>query len=184
MSAPPPAPLVLRPHGDPTRPARTVCQADFLHERVWWQRVRELSGSGDVLRVAAQVPTKLLLVTGYAAMLPLDYGTQDGNNGLLVRDPATVALLTALFERVWESALPVGALDPAAPEDGSAGVPHLEGFADLLALLAAGAKDETIARQLDLSVRTVRRHVAALLEAVGARTRFQAGVQAVQRGWL
>ena len=54
----------------------------------------------------------------------------------------------------------------------------------LLRQLAAGAKDEQIARTLGLSLRTVRRRVADLLIELGVDTRFQAGVEAVRRGWL
>ena len=48
-------------------------------------------------------------------------------------------------------------------------------------LLAGGATDETIARQLGLSTRTVERRVRAMLDQLGAETRFQAGVQAARR---
>ena len=54
----------------------------------------------------------------------------------------------------------------------------------LLGQLAGGAKDEQIARALGLSVRTVRRRVAELLDELGADSRFQAGVEAVRRGWI
>jgi DNA-binding NarL/FixJ family response regulator len=55
---------------------------------------------------------------------------------------------------------------------------------NLLTLLAAGAKDETIARQLGVSPRTVTRRVGELLDQLGARTRFHAGVLAERHGWL
>jgi len=64
---------------------------------------------------------------------------------------------------------------------------YTEGVTDqrlLLGQLAGGAKDEQIARALGLSVRTVRRRVAELLEELGADSRFQAGVEAVRRGWI
>ena len=54
----------------------------------------------------------------------------------------------------------------------------------LLAQLADGAKDEQIARKLDVSLRTVRRRIAALMTDLGVDTRFQAGVEAARRGWL
>jgi len=60
--------------------------------------------------------------------------------------------------------------------------PDLRRF--LLQELAAGARDEQIARSLGLSLRTVRRRVADLLIERGVDTRFQAGVEAVRRGWL
>jgi DNA-binding NarL/FixJ family response regulator len=35
-----------------------------------------------------------------------------------------------------------------------------------------------------MSLRTVRRRVAELIEELGAQSRFQAGVEAVRRGWI
>ena len=43
---------------------------------------------------------------------------------------------------------------------------------------------EAIARYLGWGVRTVRRRVAGLMDALGADTRFQLGVAAQQRGLL
>jgi DNA-binding NarL/FixJ family response regulator len=53
-----------------------------------------------------------------------------------------------------------------------------------LARRAAGATDATIARQTGVSQRTVERRVRALMEQLGAGTRFQAGVQAAHRGMV
>jgi DNA-binding NarL/FixJ family response regulator len=54
----------------------------------------------------------------------------------------------------------------------------------LLELLADGLKDEAVARALGVSVRTVRRMVAELMNRLDARSRFQAAILAKQRGWL
>jgi DNA-binding NarL/FixJ family response regulator len=48
----------------------------------------------------------------------------------------------------------------------------------------AGATDEVIARKLGIGLRTVRRRIASLMTELGVDTRFQAGVEAVRRGWL
>ena len=53
-----------------------------------------------------------------------------------------------------------------------------------LRLLAVGLTDRAVARQLNLSQRTVQRHVATLMTRLGARTRLQAGVQGIRQGWL
>ena len=55
---------------------------------------------------------------------------------------------------------------------------------EVLALLAAGMKDDAIARQLGLSPRTVQRRVQVLCERLGARTRFHAGFLAAQHDLL
>ena len=60
--------------------------------------------------------------------------------------------------------------------------PDLRRF--LLQQLAAGAKDEQIARSLGVSLRTVRRRVSEPVDELGVENRFQAGVEAVRRGWI
>ncbi|MGD0557044.1 MAG: hypothetical protein ABSA93_18950 [Streptosporangiaceae bacterium] len=47
-----------------------------------------------------------------------------------------------------------------------------------------GLTDAAIARHLGAHLRTVQRRVRGLLDRLGAATRFQAGLQAVRRGWL
>ena len=54
----------------------------------------------------------------------------------------------------------------------------------LLTMLSAGMTDEAIARQLGVSARTVQRRISDLMETLGSRNRFQAGVQAVRHGLL
>ncbi|MCZ0982437.1 hypothetical protein O1L60_35735 [Streptomyces diastatochromogenes] len=51
-----------------------------------------------------------------------------------------------------------------------------------MGLLAEGAKDEVIARRMGMSLRTCRRHIADLLEELGAESRFQGGVLAERAG--
>jgi DNA-binding NarL/FixJ family response regulator len=53
---------------------------------------------------------------------------------------------------------------------------------EILEGLMLGSKDEAMARQLGVSLRTVRRRVADLMTELGATTRFQAGMEAVRRG--
>jgi DNA-binding NarL/FixJ family response regulator len=51
-------------------------------------------------------------------------------------------------------------------------------------LLGEGLTDEAIAGRLGISPRSARRIAGDLMEKLGARSRFQAGACAVQRGWL
>ncbi|MGV9378206.1 TrmB family transcriptional regulator [Nonomuraea sp. NPDC003707] len=75
-----------------------------------------------------------------------------------------------------------GSLGPAASTlSPAAGALSLEDRR-LLALLAAGLKDDAIARQLGTSPRTLRRRLRHLLDELNAETRFQAGAQASRRG--
>ena len=134
--------------------------------------VRRLVGDGAEVRTTARVAAAAVVVDRAAAALLVD---GDGESELLVlHDPAVAGTLAAMFESCWEHAQPLG-----APADGLSGNDRT-----LLQLLALGATDEAAARTMGVSVRTVRRHVSQLLDRLQAVSRFQAGVQAAQRGWL
>ena len=91
-----------------------------------------------------------------------------------VRDPDAVAELVALHRVLWRD---------GAPADGEVmDLPaHL---AVILPALAEGEPDEVVSRRLGLSPRTYSRRVAELMTLLGARNRFQAGLEAGRRGWL
>jgi DNA-binding CsgD family transcriptional regulator len=55
---------------------------------------------------------------------------------------------------------------------------------DLLRLLGQGLTDASAARQLGVSLRTVRRMMAELMARLDARSRFEAGIRAAERGWV
>lgn len=52
----------------------------------------------------------------------------------------------------------------------------------LLTVLTAGYTDDSAAVRLGILVRTVRRVVSGIMGRLGARSRFQAGVKAADRG--
>ncbi|MFN8084238.1 MAG: hypothetical protein U0Q14_08410 [Dermatophilaceae bacterium] len=89
----------------------------------------------------------------------------------IVRDSSLVALLAGLHELSWDRADEIPTREAAGSTD-----------AAVLTLLSRGLKDEAIARYLGLSLRTVRRRVAALMTRYGADTRFALGVQCAARG--
>ena len=82
----------------------------------------------------------------------------------MVRDPMLITAFTQLFDRAFERALPVVPDDDQDDED-----------LRLVKLLGLGLKDESIARYLGCSLRTVRRRVASLMARHGVQTRFQLG---------
>ncbi|MDX6251045.1 MAG: hypothetical protein QOF10_4405, partial [Kribbellaceae bacterium] len=96
----------------------------------------------------------------------------------VLRLSSVVTTATELFERVWPDAVPLA--DSDIPLDTDLSLRERE----MLRLLSLGATDEVAAAQLGISVRTVRRMVAQIMHRLGARSRFQAGVKAADRGWL
>jgi sugar-specific transcriptional regulator TrmB len=137
--------------------------------------------AGEDARVLPEVPMKLDVVDQKLGLVPLTLGDPGRVEGaLLVHPSPLLETLAFLFEAMWESAVPFHA---ALDSDGSATDERSEERTHLLALMAAGMKDEVIARQLGVGLRTLHRRVAALMKELGADTRYQAGLQAARRGW-
>ena len=140
--------------------------------------LHEAVASGEEARIYADVPLKLAIADHTTAILPFTGKTSDMiDSALVVYAPTLLDALVKLFDLLWHVAEPV-----LPPIEGTAGP---EGADDrLLALLTAGLKDEAIARQLGVSLRTVHRRTSELSASLGARTRFQAGVLAERRRLL
>ncbi len=120
----------------------------------------------------------MLIFDREAALVPIDPAdTRAG--ALCTREPGIVASLVAVFEQAWATAVPLGA---ATTRDTDSTL--TPGERELLTLLARGLTDEAAAKRLGIGLRTVRRQMAALMERLGAASRFEAGLRAAQRGWL
>ncbi|MEU4120732.1 helix-turn-helix transcriptional regulator [Streptomyces virginiae] len=138
---------------------------------------RTLLAGGGAFRTVAALPTRMVLVDRTHALVPID--PADSRQGALsLSAPGMIAPLVALFEREWGAAVPLGA-DPSQPVY----VPT-EQERSLLGLLAEGHTDESAAGQLHISARTARRIMASLIERLGARSRFEAGLRAARLGWV
>ena len=143
----------------------TVAYAQWLMDR------------GGLVRTVPAVPMQMVVVDRNVALLPVS--PADPRHGAIeVRNPGLLAAICALFEQVWSIATPLG----TSPQRNGQGLSPQED--EILRLMATGHTDESVARRLDLSVRTVRRSIADLTERLAAASRFQAGVNAVRSGWL
>jgi hypothetical protein len=158
------------------RRSRAIYPARVLEEAP--EVVRARAEAGEHVRILAEVPTRIAIMGTTAALVPERFGVNTGRR-LIVRQPAMVTALTMLFDSMWVRAMAIPGMDDQRHDDERVGDRRL-----LLDQLAGGAKDEQIARALGLSLRTVRRRVAGILEELGADSRFQAGVEACRRGWL
>lgn len=129
---------------------------------------RRQAAAGAHVRVAASLPVTLALFDRRVALVP-EFDEIEG--ALLVSASTILNALRAFVEITWERASPLGST-PNGDLDIPPGLPEQE---DLVTLLAAGYKDEAIARRLGLSTRTLDRRVRTLMTSLDANTRFQAG---------
>src|ERR1700754_2681299 len=94
----------------------------------------------------------------------------------VVRSPDVLNGVISLFWATWETATDLGDLRRA----GSFTLDEQD--RRILRALGGGLEDEAAARRLGLSLRTYRRRVAEVMAALGASSRFQAGVRARELG--
>ncbi|AWM05621.1 response regulator transcription factor [Bradyrhizobium symbiodeficiens] len=107
---------------------------------------------------------------------------------LEIDDPALADRLEALLGNVAglrvagpgeQAAATILARDPRVmPDD----IPLTQRELDVLALMAEGASNKMIARQLGISVHTVKFHVGSLLDKLDATGRTDAVAHAARRG--
>lgn len=160
---------------------RLVLPADMLrHSRVAGH-VRELLARGGEVRVVEEITDQLVVYDGRVALMPKDPKNSDGG-ALLVRGRGLVSTLSGLFEKVWEQAedVSVELREPGEEQEAELSEAELR----VLRMMCEVGKDETGARDLGVSVRTYRRHIADVLRRLGASTRAQAALLARERGWV
>ncbi|MER5341902.1 LuxR C-terminal-related transcriptional regulator [Streptomyces mirabilis] len=156
--------------------SRGIYAATGLEDPKVLSRALSMVELGEQARVLPTVPLKLLVVDGCRALLPLTASAAGGYCAVVVWHSAVTEALQKLFELAWQQATPLG--QPVS--DGGL----TEDERTLTRLLAAGMKDEAVARHLGVSLRTLRRRVSDLQERLGAASRFQLGMRAAQRGWV
>jgi predicted transcriptional regulator len=146
--------------------------------------IRECMAVGEEARMLPALPFKLALVDDRWALLPVSTGNAL-DSALVVRRCSLLDALSRLFALCWSQALRIPRTEPESAllgretDPGALGEPSYR-RREVLTLLAAGLTDDSIARKLGVSTRTVQRLVREFMDSCGARTRFQAGVQAAR----
>ena len=171
----------LHSHEEPTR---GVSGDTLDYTTVYGTEVLEIEGALEILqarerggerfRFTSSVPFSAVIVDEAAAIVDVSAFDPSGFGSALIRARPMVLALIALADHLWDlgSPLSVGGMVSERRDQ------------MILTLLAAGATDATIARQTGVSQRTVEPRVRALMDQLGAGTRFQAGVQAAHRGMV
>jgi len=156
---------------------RTVYLDSIRRDRPTVEHAEWLTAQGAEVRTVPSLPNRLILVDQRTALIATD-NKNTGAGAVVIENPGTICLISALFESVWQSARQLGERPKPARGDLT---PHQ---AEVLRLMAQGLTDDAIAHHLGVSTRTVRRTISGLLIELDARSRFQAGVQAERLGHL
>ncbi|MCP2323144.1 DNA-binding CsgD family transcriptional regulator [Hamadaea flava] len=137
-------------------------------------KLSRMALAGAAVRTNVEIPVEAIVIDGTTALLP-----NHPTGVAAFRLPGVVTATLELFGWIWSSAVPLTPVEEAG-DDG----PLTWRERDLMTLLYTGHTDESAAMKLGISVRTVRRMVADIMNRLGARSRFQAGAKAAGQGWL
>jgi DNA-binding CsgD family transcriptional regulator len=154
---------VMRLGPRPHLAARVIHEPSQQHEPV---------ATGVQVRTMACPVEHLLVVDGAIAVVPWQASGRPGG-ALVIAHPGLLNGLVALFDTIWDAAGRGAGSPGPSPEDRA-----------LLTLLAEGRTDESIAREIAISVRQLRRRITSVMARLNATSRFEAGVLAAGRGWV
>ena len=154
---------------------RCLYQADATRTPEMLRYLGEFARAGAQVRVTRRITHRTIIVDRGLVLVAVKPDTLR-RPYLVIREPVLVRNFYDQFGAIWRDAHSVG----VGPED------SLEEslVRETLGILKTGVTDEVAARQLNVSARTVRRRVAAVMDLLGASSRFEAGVKAAQTGWL
>ena len=135
------------------------------------------------IRVVDRVPTKLVVSDRSLAMVPLS-GKGSEPAALVIHASGLLDSLSGLFESVWREATPLVLVGPGADTMVEAQTGPDAYDLQVLSLLLGGFTDASIAKQLDVGLRTVQRRVQGIMQLAGVTSRLQLGWHAHDRGWI
>ncbi|WDF33171.1 helix-turn-helix transcriptional regulator [Arthrobacter agilis] len=138
--------------------------------------VEAIAQGGGEFGVLPFIPLRMLIFDEKLALVGRQLSRED-KAALVIRDHSLINIFTQLFEIAWE--ISESFLAPVQVESPLSSLQR-----SILQGLASGLSDESIARRLDINVRTCRRHIAWMLETLRADSRFQAALKARDAGWV
>ena len=154
---------------------RGIYDVECLRNPVLRRGLDESIAAGEKARVRPKVVMKMKIADRSIALLPL---TDTGMSGALaIRSSVIIDALREYFELMWERATPL----EVKPQGGKR---MSEERKTVLRLLAQGYTDKEIAASTGMSETSVYRQAKAIMEELGASSRFAAGWAACHRGLL
>jgi DNA-binding NarL/FixJ family response regulator len=154
---------------------RVLCSAEAADSSI--ARLRRISEARLEVRVSESELREIVVADGSAALVR-GAAQGDGPQAVVVNDAAAVRALELLFAGAWSRGRKLADHLGLSPRLRS------ELTRNILERLREGHTDDAAARDLKVSLRTYRRHVAEIMRELDAHSRFQAGARAVELGLL
>jgi two-component system, NarL family, response regulator DesR len=146
----------------------------------------EMPGPGGIevarLLRASDFPGKIVIVTTFGRPGYLRAAMAAGASGFLLKDAPAAELADAIRRVAAGESVVDSALAAAALTQGESPLSQRE--TDVLAAAAGHETIAVVAAELHLSPGTVRNHLSAAIQKLGARNRADAAQIAREKGWL
>ncbi|MFI8102458.1 LuxR C-terminal-related transcriptional regulator [Streptomyces sp. NPDC086023] len=147
---------------------RTIYQHTARYSRPTAAYVERVTALGAQVRTLGDGLMRMIIFDRHTGLMAV---RDTRGAALVVREPNVVHFMTGAFERSWLGAEPFPTT--VGPDLARSISDELRGT--IVRLLSEGLEDKAIARRLGMSERTCQRHIAEIMRAVGAKSRFQAG---------
>ncbi|MFF4358084.1 LuxR C-terminal-related transcriptional regulator [Streptomyces sp. NPDC001604] len=134
--------------------------------------VQEISRRGAEVRTVDELSERLIIYDRRIAFIPKERTGRQPPGAAVITEPTVVDYLARTFESVWQ----IGRSFEVDQQTAEYPQVAEEVRHSIIRLMALGLKDEVIARRLGMATRTCRRHISAVMEEMGAVSRFQAGL--------
>lgn len=129
---------------------------------------------GEEARMSTNLTTRLLIRDQEEFLIHREKPAKNSHLAVHFTSPFLAEFFNSIFENVWDSALPV--VNRKIVEGSLLTSEEVQ----ILRLVAAGQKDESVARVLGVSVRTLQRKIQSLQKNFGASSRFQLGAMSAK----
>lgn len=158
-------------------PRRTVMvDASFLEEEGALDALSQIEQAGSAVRLVPRIRLSSTVIDGELAFIEITHIDPVGYGGVIIQHRPLVQVFSDVLTVSWER----GTTLPSSKTVARVGTDPKD--LQILAMLAAGASDSTIARQLRVSQRTVERRLRAIMGSFGVETRFQLGIAVKSAG--
>lgn len=157
---------------------RSIYQHSIRMHQPTLEYIERVTAAGAQVRTTPEVVDRVIICDDKVAFIPT--GERRESEALELRHPALIRFLRANFERQWESAHTVHPANLQASRE------HVldDTQRSIARMLVSGHTDDSIARRLGLSRRTVATRVGEISQRLGSSSRAQLGYLIASRGLL
>lgn len=158
---------------------RTLYQHTVRSHPTTLSYIERVTAAGAEVRTLAEVFERLIICDRETAFIPVAENAAEGESAALqVRHPALVRFLARFFDNAWTRSVPVRTESLRTPTIAS------DIQRTILLGVVSGETDESIARRLGMSRRSVAEHIRKVSQRLESNSRAQLGYRLATSGLL